>query len=128
MPPLDQQERLIQDRNILPHKITSRAFVNVWGKPPYHHSEFAHFFVMKDGTMIPRSRAPAGEAPVGWESLFDVGEGVFFAYPDHGRLLVFVDEELVYREELTAEQLHQLGKAWQHEDRFKTRLDKASTP
>jgi len=84
--------------------------------------------VMKDGTMIPQSRAPIGESPEGWESLFDAGEGVFFAYPDHGWLLVFVDEELVYREELNAEQLHLLGKTWQHEDRFKTRLDKGATP
>jgi hypothetical protein len=31
----------------------------------------------------------------------------------------------VYREELKAEKIHALGKTWEYEDRFKTRLDGA---
>jgi hypothetical protein len=128
MPAIQQQEQLIQRNAIQIRQLTARAFVNVWGKPTYHHSEYSQFFIMRDHTMIPRSRVPLGEAPVGWESGVDAGEGVFFAYPDHGWLLVFVDEALVYREELGAEQLHALGKAWLHEEQFKTRLDRAISP
>jgi hypothetical protein len=130
LPTLDQQEQLVRANNLVLDKITTRAVVNVWGKPPHHHSEFTHFFVMPDLSMIPRSRVAAGEAPKGWASYAGVhaGEGVFFAYPDRGWLLVFLDEELVYKEELKAEELRALGKAWAYEDRFKTRLDDTLMP
>jgi hypothetical protein len=128
MPSMEQQELMIQGNTILVHQLTAPAFVHVWGKPTYHHAEYSSFFVMRDHTMVPRSRVPLGESPAGWESGMDAEEGVFFAYPDRGWLLVFVGEELVYREELKAEQLHALGKSWQHEDRFKSRLDQTTTP
>ncbi len=128
VPTLNEQEQLVRANNLVLDQITTRAVVNAWGKPPYHHSEFTHFFVMPDRTLVPRVRVAAGEAPKGWDAGVHAGEGVFFAYPDRGWLLVFLDEHLVYREELKAEQLDALVKAWAYEDRFKTRLDGTPAP
>lgn len=128
VPTIEEQEQLVRTNNLVLERITTRAVVNVWGKPPHHHSEFTYFFVMPDRTMIPRSRVVAGEAPKGWDAGVHAGEGVFFAYPDRGWLLVFLDEYLVYREELKAEQLDSIVKAWAYEDRFKTRLDGMAPP
>lgn len=128
MPTLEHQEELVRANNLVLEHVTTRAVVNVWGKPPHHHSEFTHFFVMPDRSLIPRSRVVAGEAPKGWDAGVHAGEGVFFAYPDRGWLLVFLEEQLVYKEELKAEQLHALVKAWAYEDRFRTRLDGAPAP
>lgn len=125
-PTLKEQEQYVRDNHLLLDQVTTRAVVNVWGKPPYHHSEFTQFFVMPDLTLIPSSRVAHGEAPKGWDAGVHAGEGVFFAYPDRGWLLVFLDEQLVYREELQADELHALAKAWAYEDRFKTRLDGAA--
>ena len=125
MPPLGEQERLVQNKQLTVQQISPKAVVNVWGKPVYHHSEFTHFFVMPDKTMIPRSRIAVGEAPDGWEAGVDAGEGVFLGYPEQGWLLVFFDDRLVYREELKSDKVHALGKTWEYEDRFKTRLDGA---
>jgi len=127
-PTLEQQEMLVRADNLVLEQITTRAVVNVWGEPPHHHSEFTPFFVMSDRSMIPRSRVPTGEAPKGWDSAVHAGEGVFFAYPDRGWLLVFFDEHLVYKEELKPEQMQALVEAWNYEDRFKTRLDDAPVP
>ena len=128
LPTLEQQEQLVQANNLVLDQITTRAIVNAWGKPPLYHSEFSHFFVMPDFSVIPRSRVATGEAPRGWKAGVHAGEGVYFAYPDRGWLLVFLDDRLVYKEELKAEELHALAKAWAYEDRFKTRLDGVSQP
>ena len=128
LPTLEQQELLVRANNLVLDQVTTRAVVNVWGKPPHHHSEFTHFFVMPDLSMIPRSRVATGEAPKGWYAGVHAGEGVFFAYPDRGWLLVFLDEHLVYKEELKADQMRALVKAWDYENRFKTRLDETPTP
>ena len=128
MPTLEQQEQLIQSNNLVLDQITTRAVVNVWGKPPLYHSEFSYFFVMPDFSVIPRSRVATGEAPRGWKAGVHAGEGVYFAYPDRGWLLVFLDDRLVYKEELKAEELHALAKSWAYEDRFKTRLDEVPQP
>jgi hypothetical protein len=128
MPTLEQQEQLVQANSLVLDQITTRAVVNAWGKPPLYHSEFSHFFVMPDFSVIPRSRVATGEAPRGWKAGVHAGEGVYFAYPDRGWLLVFLDDRLVYKEELKAEELHALAKSWTYEDRFKTRLDEVSRP
>lgn len=127
-PTLEQQERMVRGNNLVLEHVTTRAVVNVWGKPAHHHSEFTQFFVMPDLSMIPRSRVASGEAPKGWNAGVHAGEGVFFVYPDRGWLLVFLDEQLVYKEELKAEELRALVKAWAYEDRFKTRLDDTLVP
>ena len=128
MPTLEQQEQLVQANSFVLDQITTRAVVNVWGKPPLYHSEFSHFFVMPDFSVIPRSRVATGEAPRGWKAGVHAGEGVYFAYRDRGWLLVFLDDRLVYKEELKTEELHAIAKTWAYEDRFKTRLDEVSRP
>lgn len=128
LPTLDQQEQMVRADNLVLDQITTRAVVNVWGAPPHHHSEFANFFVMPDLSMIPRSRVPTGEVPKGWDAGVHAGEGVFFAYPDRGWLLVFLDERLVYKEVLKPDELVALVKTWAYQDRFKTRLDGTFQP
>lgn len=123
IPPLAEQEQHIRNKELLLGKLEPRAFVRVWGEPPYQRIEFMPFFAMKDGSLVPRSRVALGEAPSGWGAGYEAGEGLFLAYPDHGWLVVFLDEVLVYRESLSAEKLHELGQGWQHEEKFRTRLD-----
>ncbi|MBX3326094.1 MAG: hypothetical protein KF682_09375 [Nitrospira sp.] len=128
MPTLEQQERLVQAENLVLDQITSRAVVNAWGGPPFYHSEFAYFFVMPDLSIIPRSRVATGEVPKGWRGGVHAGEGVYFAYPNRGWLLVFLDERLVYREKLGADELRTLTNAWAYETRFKTGIEEGSRP
>ncbi len=128
MPTLEQQEQLVQRENLVLDHITSRAVVNAWGEAPFYHSEFAYFFVMPDLSIIPRSRVAAGEVPKGWRGGVHAGEGVYFAYPDRGWLLVFLDERLVYREKLGPDELRALAGAWAYEARFKTGINEVSRP
>ncbi len=128
MPTLQQQEQFVRQNNLVLDVVTTRAVVNVWGEPPYHRAKFTQFFVMPDFTMIPDSRIPLGETPRGWNAGVYAGEGVFFAYPDRGWLLVFLDQKLVYKEELKPEEMRTMVKTWAYEDRFKTRSEGASPP
>lgn len=128
MPTLEQQERLVQENKLVLDQVTVRAVVNVWGEPAHYRSKFTQFFVMSDLSMIPSSRVPAGETPKGWNAGVYAGEGVYFAYPDRGWLLVFHDDRLVYKEELKADGMRTLLNTWAYEDRFKTRLDGAAAP
>ncbi len=123
LPSLEEQERRIRENDLALHQLTPRAFVGVWGPPTYHRSEFMQFFRMKDGSLIPRSRLAIGEPPRGWEVGIEAGNGLFLAYPDKGWLVVFFEEKLVYREALTATQLHALGRSWQYEDKFRSKLE-----
>lgn len=128
MPSLEEQERYVRANELVLNQLTPRAFVVAWGVPTYQHAEFMQFFGMKDDSLIPRSRLAIGEPPRGWEVRIEAGDGLFLAYPDHGWLVVFFEERLVYREALTALQLHELGRSWQHEDRFRSRLEVPTTP
>jgi len=128
LPTLEEQQRLVQGENLVLDQITTEAVVNSWGTPPLYHNEFTYFFVMPDFSVIPQSRIATGEAPKGWKAGVHAGEGVYFAYPDRGWLLVFLDELLVYKEKLKAEELYALAEAWSYEDRFKTRLDETFKP
>ena len=129
MPPLEEQERHVRANELVLNQLTPRAFVGAWGLPTYQRTEFMQFFGMKDDSLIPRSRLAMGEPPRGWEVRIEAGEGLFLAYPDRGWLVVFFEERLVYREALTAAQLHALGRSWQHEDKFRSRFEvPASSP
>ena len=120
---LSEQERKIRNNELPLRKLEPRAFVRAWGMPTYQHMEFVPFFGMKDGSMVPRSRVDVGSAPPGWEASVDAGEALFLAYPDRGWLVVFLDEVFVYREELSAEKLHEIGRGWAHEDKFRTKIE-----
>ena len=122
LPTLAEQEQYIRDNQLLLHQLTPRAFVGAWGMPTYQRTEFMQFFGMKDGSWVPQSRVPIGTSPQGWETAFEAGEGLFLIYPDRGWLVVFLEEKLVYKEALTAAQLHALGQSWQHEDKFRSKL------
>ena len=128
MPSLEEQERHVRDNELLLHELAPRAFVGAWGTPTYQHAEFMQFFGMKDDSLIPRSRLASGEPPRGWEVRIEAGDALFLAYPDHGWLVVFFEERLVYREALTAAQLHELGRSWQHEDKFRSRFEVPAAP
>jgi hypothetical protein len=123
MPSLEEQERHVRANELLLHRLTPSAFVRGWGLPTYQHTEFMQFFGMKDDELIPRSRLAIGEPPRGWEVRIEAGDALFLAYPDRGWLVVFFEERLVYREKLTAAQLHELGRSWQHEDKFRSRFE-----
>jgi len=128
MPALEEQERHVRNNELVLHQLTPRAFVGAWGVPTYQHVEFMQFFGMKDDSLIPRSRLASGEPPRGWEGLIEAGDARFLAYPEHGWLAVFFEGRLVYREALTAAQLHELGRSWQHEDKFRSRFEKPAMP
>ncbi len=123
LPSLEEQERRIRENDLVLHQLTPHAFVGAWGPPTYHRLEFMQFFWMKDGSLIPRSRLASGEPPRGWEVGIEAGDGLFLAYPDKGWLVVFFEEKLVYREALTATQLHALGRNWRYEDKFRSKLE-----
>lgn len=125
MPPLSEQEQHIRHNELVLKRLTPRAFVGVWGMPAYQRVEFMQFFGMKDGSLMPRSRLAIGEVPRGWDADVETGEALFLAYPDRGWLVVFLDERLVYKEALSGAQLHAIGRGWQYEDKFKTKLETA---
>jgi len=128
IPSLEEQERHVRANELVLHQLTPRAFVGAWGTPTYQHAEFMQFFGMKDDSLLPRSRVASGEPPRGWEGQYEAGDALFLAYPDHGWLVVFFEERLVYREALTAAQLHEIGRSWQHEDKFRTRFEIPAAP
>lgn len=122
-PSLDQQKLGIQHGEFRPWTLTAQAFVEEWGPPTYDHREWMQFFIMNSGLYMPRFRVPLGESPPGWDSMMASGEARFLGYVDREELLGFLDERMVYRERMTAEQIHAVGKQWQRDERFKTSLE-----
>jgi hypothetical protein len=121
--PLEEQKAHIR-KNSLPFQVlTTQAFLETWGKPTYVHQENTQFYPVKTGNYVPRFRAPLGEAPAGWDASVVSEPAVFLGYVDRGELLGFIDNHLVYREQMTASQIHEIAKNWQHEAIFKTRLE-----
>ena len=125
---LAEQEQKIRNNDLILRKLEPRAFVCAWGMPTYQRMEFMPFFGMKDGSLVPRSRLPVGASPPGWEAGVDAGEALFLAYPDRGWLIVFLDETFVYREELSPDKLHEIGRSWAHEDKFRTKIELQPAP
>ena len=121
--PLEEQKAHIR-KNALPLQVlTIQAFLETWGKPTYVHRENTQFYPVKTGNYVPRFRAPLGEVPAGWDTSVVSEPAVFLGYVDRGQLLGFINDHLVYREQLSAAQIHEIGKTWQHEAIFKTRLE-----
>ncbi len=120
---LDEQMTSIQQGHLPLHALTVEAFLRTWGKPTYVHREHTQFFPVKNGNYVPRFRAPLGEPPPGWDATIVSEPGLFLAYPDRGELLGFIENRLVYREQLTSAQIVEVGKTWEHEALFKTRLE-----
>jgi hypothetical protein len=121
--PLEEQKAHIR-KNTLPFQVLStRAFLETWGQPTYVHQEHMQFYPVKTGNYVPRFRAPLGEPPPGWDASVVSEPSVFLGYADRGELLGFIDDRLVYREQMTASKVHEIGKNWQHEAIFKTRLE-----
>ena len=125
---LAEQEQKIRNNDLILRKLEPRAFVRAWGMPTYQRMDFMPFFGMKDGSLVPRSRLPIGASPPGWEAGVDAGEALFLAYPDRGWLIVFLDETFVYREELSPDKLHEIGRTWAHEDKFRTKIELQPAP
>ena len=125
---LAEQEQKIRNNDLILRKLEPRAFVRAWGMPTYQRMEFMPFFGMKDGSLVPRSRLPIGASPPGWEAGVNAGEALFLAYPDRGWLIVFLDETFVYREELSPDKLHEIGRTWAHEDKFRTKIELQPAP
>jgi hypothetical protein len=122
-PTLEEQKAQIRDNKITFKGLTTQAFLDTWGKPTYQYRELTVFYLLEDGNSIPRFRVPMGESPEGWKTGVMAAEAVFFGYADRGELLGFVDGQLVYRQQVPAEEVHAAGKMWAHEQRFKTRLE-----
>ncbi len=121
--PLEEQKAHIRKHNLPFHVLSARAFLETWGKPTYAHQENTQFYPVKSGNYVPRFRAPLGEPPPGWDATVVSEPAIFLGYVDRGELLGFIDDRLVYREQMAASQIHEIGRNWQHEAIFKTRLE-----
>jgi hypothetical protein len=121
--PLEEQKAHIRKHNLPFHVLSARAFLETWGKPTYAHQENTQFYPVKTGNYVPRFRAPLGEPPPGWDATVVSEPAIFLGYVDRGELLGFIDDRLVYREQMAASQIHEIGRNWQHEAIFKTRLE-----
>jgi len=124
LPSLEEQKARIQRDEIRFHTLTSAAFLDTWGIPTYEHQEQMQFFPVESGNFIPRFRTPPGEPPPGWDSTVVSGEARFLGYADRGELLGFLEDRLVYREQLPSETIHAIGKLWKREELFKTRVER----
>ena len=127
-PTLAEQKAQILDHKIHFEGLTIQAFMEAWGKPAYTHHERMQFYTLEDGNSIPRFRTPMGEPPQGWTMGIISEDSIFFGYPDRGELLGFANGRLVYREKVSADEVHAIGKTWAMEERFKTRLESPNVP
>lgn len=127
VPPLAVQKQSISKNELPLHQLSPQAFQEAWGAASFTHRERMQFFEMPDGSLIPRFRVPLGESPEGWDGDLAGGMALLLAYADRGWLLGFLDDRLVYREQLPLEQLRALGTQWKREAEFKTRLERPSS-
>lgn len=123
LPTPAEQDQLVARGELPLHKVSSRPVLVNWGPPTYSSRQHVQFFPLSSGQWIPSFRVQLGEYPKDWDLSTVVGDGLFLAYADRGEVLGFFEERLVYRERLPIEQVHSLGKQWQRETQFKTRLE-----
>jgi len=126
--PIEEQKAHIRQGDLNFRVLSPQAFLDTWGKPNYAHEQNTQFFSVGKGRYIPMFRVPSGEAPSNWDSRFISGDALFLVYAERGELLGFVGDRLVHREQLPASQLHDIGKTWRKESRFKTRLETGASP
>ena len=127
-PTLEEQEAKVRNGQLVMHQLTSRAVLDVWGPPTYERREYMQFFTLENGGYVPFFRVPLGESPTGWDNGVIPGEALFLAYADRGEILGFLNDRLVYREQMSTDSIHGIGKKWEKEDRFKTQLEKSLSP
>lgn len=123
LPSLDEQQTLVRNGELPLHTVTSRPVLAEWGTPTYSSVQHVQFFPLTSGQWVPNFRVHLGEYPKGWDMSTVAGDGLFVAYADRGEVLGFYEDRLVYRESLPAQDIHALGKQWQREAKFKTRLE-----
>jgi hypothetical protein len=126
--PIEEQKAHIRNGDLGFRTLSPQAFVDTWGKPTYAHEQNTQFFSVGKGQYVPLFRVPSGEAPPNWDSRLISDYALFLVYADRGELLGFVGDRLIHHEQLPASQLHDIGKAWQRESRFKTRLETGAAP
>ena len=126
--PIEEQKAHIRNGDLGFRTLSPQAFLDTWGQPTYAHEEHTQFFSVGRGQYVPRFRVPLGEAPPNWDSRLISDHALFLVYVDRGELLGFVGDRLIHHEQLPASQLHGIGKAWQQESRFKTRLETGASP
>lgn len=115
LPPLDKQKASIASGEIRLHALGSKAFLETWGQPTYAYSAKTQFFPLRNGNFVPRFRVPTGEPPSDWDSTTVLEPALFLAYADRGEVLGFIDNRLVYRERMPAEQVLAIVKQWKSE-------------
>jgi len=128
LPPLSEQQALLRNNQVRVHLMTSQAVLDVWGPPTYKHQEHMQFFTLDNGMYIPFFRVPLGEPPTGWDNGVLTGEAQFLAYAERGEFLGFLTDRLVYREQMSAEGIHSIGKMWDKEAKLKTQIEKNLSP
>jgi hypothetical protein len=125
LPPLDKQKTSITSGEIRLHALSSKAFLETWGRPTYAYRARTQFFPLGNGNYIPHFRVTTGEPPPGWDSTTVLEPALFLAYADRGEVLGFIDNRLVYREQMPAEQVLAIVRWWKSEDLSRTDLEKA---
>ncbi len=123
LPPLSEQKANIMNDDIRIRLVSSKAFEEAWGAAPYEDRRWTMFYVVENGTLVPQFRVPIGEHPPQWQLSVESEVGHFLGYPDRGELLGFINERLVYREKVTPEGIHAIGKAWELNARTRTMLE-----
>lgn len=123
LPPLQEQTSHVLNHDIQLNRLTSEAFRQAWGPPTYEHRQRTQFYPVKSGNLIPQFRVPLGEAPDEWQASIVSQEGYFLAYAERGELLGFIEDRLVFHEQVPPDEVHAIGKAWANQRLFRTRLE-----
>jgi hypothetical protein len=123
-----EQRRMVAAGSLVSQQVSRQAILFEWGPPTYQLIQRTQFFVLSDGNWIPHFRVKVGEAPPNWDFSTVFGEAVFWAYEERETVLGFYQERLVYRELLGKDQIQAMGKLWQREALFKSRLESPTSP
>ncbi|GKS58936.1 hypothetical protein YTPLAS18_24630 [Nitrospira sp.] len=123
LPSLDEQTGMVARGEWRHHQIVSEAVLKEWGTPDYSLVQRTQFYPLTTGNWIPEFRVGLGEYPKEWDLSMVLGDGLFLAYADRETLLGFYEDRLVYHEHMPPEAIHALGKQWQRDSLFRTRLE-----